>query len=276
MTYGLFSQQEPLNVTRINDQLYQVTGGGAHSFFYISNYEVVVIDAKISKSSAQQLLTKIAEITEKPVRYLLITHHDGDHTRGIPVFQPPVNIYMHKNAFKHLQDLEKDTNLKLNRLNIITFEKNISIHLSKDELRLLYFGPAHTDGDMIIYIPKYKTVIVGDLFLKNVNSYTEPETGGNYYNLETVLLKICQLEVDAVLSGHNGLSTKEDLIKEVNYFSRIRALVIEYINSGKTIEETLEGIPFNLFKENAGYNTEQGFRQNIIDFYNGIKNENKN
>jgi len=271
--FPAYSQPQPLSITKINNQLYQISGGGSNSYFYISNYEVVVIDAKIGVEYARQMLEKIREITEKPVRYLLITHHDGDHSRGIPVFEPPVNIFIHDNAFIHLQELEQNSNLILKNLNIIHFRNNITIKLSNDELELYYFGPAHTDGDIVVYIPKYKTAVVGDLYLNDVNTFVKSESGGNFYNLETALLRICQLDIEYVLSGHNDLSTKEDLLQVLNYFIKIRTLVSQYINEGKSLEETLESISFSQFKDEAGYNTEESFRQNIIDFYLGIKKE---
>jgi len=269
----LLSQQENISVQKINDQLYQVTGGGSNSFFYISNYEVVVIDAKISTDYAKRMLEEINKITEKPVRYLLITHHDGDHTRGIPVFQPPVNIFMHKNAYNHLKEFQKEAKLNLDKLNIITFEKSINIQLSNDNLKLIYFGPGHTDGDIVIYIPKYKTVILGDLFFKSAIPYLHPESGGNTYELEKVLKQICKLEIDIVLSGHSEISSKKDLLDELNYLVKLQSLVSDFVNNGKTLDETIKGIPIDIFKNLGGFKRESSFKQNIIDFYNRIKKE---
>lgn len=78
-----FAQQrdiKPVEFEKISERLYQIPGGrGARGGMYIGDNGVLLIDAKMDENSVDAVINKISEITDKPIKYLVNTHSDGDH-----------------------------------------------------------------------------------------------------------------------------------------------------------------------------------------------------
>jgi cyclase len=102
--FTTFSQQQeipPIIVEKISDNLFQLLGGrGANGGFYIGDNEVLVIDAKMNKESVEGIFTAIKGFTDKPVKFLVNTHADGDHVNGNEFFPKDVIIIAHENCRK--------------------------------------------------------------------------------------------------------------------------------------------------------------------------------
>jgi len=92
-------QSPPVNFQKISDRLYQITGGrGANGGVYIGDNGVLVIDAKQDKQSVDQVIDGIKQITDKPVKYLVNTHSDGDHISGNRYFPETITFIAHENC----------------------------------------------------------------------------------------------------------------------------------------------------------------------------------
>jgi uncharacterized sulfatase len=75
---------------KIADGVYQVNGGqGSNSSVIVGENDVIVIDAKINEASVDQTIVAIRNETDKPIRYLVNTHSDGDHITGTGIFLLP-------------------------------------------------------------------------------------------------------------------------------------------------------------------------------------------
>jgi len=78
-----FAQQRkilPVKLKMISGRLYEILGGrGARGGVYIGDNGVLVIDAKMNKESVDQVIEKIKQLSDKPIKYLINTHSDGDH-----------------------------------------------------------------------------------------------------------------------------------------------------------------------------------------------------
>jgi uncharacterized sulfatase len=73
----------PVSLDRIGDNLYEVKGGsGANGGAFIGEYGVLLIDAKMNQESVDQTIQAIRKFTDKPIRFLVNTHSDGDHVSG--------------------------------------------------------------------------------------------------------------------------------------------------------------------------------------------------
>ena len=83
----------PVAFQKISERLFQITGGrGANGGAYIGDNAVLVIDAKQDKESVNQVIKQLAGLTDKPIRYLVNTHSDGDHIAGNRYFPETVTF----------------------------------------------------------------------------------------------------------------------------------------------------------------------------------------
>ena len=85
--YAQQRQAAPIKIDKLSDRLYQILGGrGANGGFYIGDNGVLVIDTKQTKESVDATLEEIKKITDKPIKYIVNTHSDGDHIAGNQFF----------------------------------------------------------------------------------------------------------------------------------------------------------------------------------------------
>ena len=234
-------QPGPVSTKHVRGNIYQVSGGVGNAFFYAGMDEVLVIDAKVNAEAAAQMLAEIKKVTEKPVRRVVLTHSDGDHVNGLARFPPHLTIISHANARQDMVRANADAATKLPLPNE-TFSKDLTLFMGDTQVQLLYFGPAHTNGDVVVYIPSEKTAIVGDLVFVGRDPLIHANKNGSSFGLVSVLKKVVQLDAGVFLSGHaDGVDKKtiEALIAQIEQKqAKVKALVQE----GKTLAEVKKAL----------------------------------
>ncbi|MGD0382612.1 MAG: MBL fold metallo-hydrolase [Thermoguttaceae bacterium] len=230
---------EPVAAKHVRGDLYQVSGGVGNAFFYVGQDEVLVIDAKISAEAAAQMLAEIKKITDKPVRRVVLTHSDGDHVNGLAGFPPHLTIISHANARQDIAQANAAATTKLPLPNV-TFSKDLTLFVGDTEIQLLYYGPAHTNGDIVIYIPSEKAAIVGDLVFIGRDPLIHRNKHGSSFGLVSVLNALVQLDADVFLSGHADGVDKKAIEALIAQIEKKQAKVKALVQEGKTLAEVKE------------------------------------
>jgi len=202
-------QPAPIALEKIADNIYQVTGGsGANCGVVIGEKEVMVIDAKMSEESAKQMLAEIAKISPVPVRVLAFTHSDGDHVNGITGFPADIKILAHEETKHYMDEAFKDERQRAYLPLIRTFPSaSLEYDLGGRKVQLIYFGPAHTSGDVVVYCPKEKVAFLGDLY------------------------------AEVFLSGHAEKATRADVKALIKSIEDKQAQIEAMIAKGKSLDE---------------------------------------
>src|SRR5262247_1228347 len=163
---------QPVMMKQLKPDVWAGLGGsGGNSTIYIGKTGVIVVDAKQTEPGAKDLLAQIAKITPKPVTTAIITHSDGDHVNGLVAFPTGIKIIAHENNKK-----EQQTALSAggrgappaDRLpNQVTTKKKEAVTIDGVKLELYHFAPAHTSGDLIVFLPDEKVCSTGDIVVMN-------------------------------------------------------------------------------------------------------------
>lgn len=231
--------QEPAPVTvhQISKSVYELRGGeGANSAFIIGNSGVTIIDAKMTDQAAKEMLEAVKKITDKPIKRLILTHCDMDHVNGINVFPEDIDIIAHENSLKNMVKANEQGQVKI-RLPNKTFNDQMSLAEEGIEMRLLFFGPAHTDGNIVIYIPDERIAIIGDLFFAGMDPLIHKQKNGTSEGFVNVLQKIIDLNADKYMSGHAEPVGKTEIEGLKNTIMEKRKKVGEMVKDGKTLDE---------------------------------------
>ena len=135
----------PVSLQKIADGVYQVNGGqGSNSGVIVGENDVIVIDAKMNEASVDQTIVAIRNETDKPIRYLVNTHSDGDHIMGDRYFPAPVTFIAQENCradfFK--EDFGRETRPRLIHSNkggnsfqhVLTLRKLLKLKLEASQL----------------------------------------------------------------------------------------------------------------------------------------------
>lgn len=225
-----------LTTKRVRGSLYQVAGGGANSFFLVGPNEVLVVDAKMTPRAAAQVLEAVKKVTDKPVRRLVLTHSDRDHVNGLAGCPSAMTVIAHANARRDIARANKAAGTRLPLPNE-TFVKQLNLYLGDVEVQLLHFGPAHTNGDVAVFIPSEKAVIVGDLVFVGRDPLIHAHKNGTSFGLVAVLKALLKLDVDLFLSGHSDAVARKTVEALVAGIERKQARVKALVKEGKTLDE---------------------------------------
>lgn len=202
---------DPVSVHKISAHVYEVRGGdGANCSFILGEKGVFVIDAKMSSKTAREMEAAIKQTTAKPISHVILTHSDGDHVDGLMGLSGNLDIVAHVNCARDIEKVNENRSEKIPLPNE-TFDSRMNLYSGKFHIELLYFGPAHTDGDVVILVPADKVAIMGDLFFKGMDPIIHGEKNGNSTGLVNVLGKAAQLDAQIYLSGHAAPAAKEDI-----------------------------------------------------------------
>ena len=231
-------------IKQVRGALYQVSGGVGNAFFYVGPEETLVIDAKMTSEAAGQMLAEIKKTTDKPVKRVLLTHSDGDHVGGLVAFPPNLTIISHVNTRQIMAQANAAAATKL-PLPRETFTKEMSLFLGDKEVRLLYFGPAHTSGDAVIYFPSEKAAIVGDLLFFGRDPLIHLQKSGASFGLVSALKDILKLDADIYLSGHSDAVDRKAVETLLAQIEEKQAKVKALVKEGKSLDDVKKalGVP---------------------------------
>jgi glyoxylase-like metal-dependent hydrolase (beta-lactamase superfamily II) len=233
-------QPVPLTAQPLRGGVYWVKGGsGANTGFIIGKKGVIVIDAKMTEESAHAMLAEIRKLTPNPVRYIVLTHSDGDHVNGLAGFPQGLTIVAHANTRKDMEQAFQDPKLSalLPYLPNETFAGDRSLNIDGVRMYLLHFGPAHTSGDLVVLLPDQKIAFLGDLVFIGRDPLIHRQKGGRSFGLVRTLQKILALDADTFISGHNDPLTKADIQGLLTSIEEKQAKVKALIQEGKSLDE---------------------------------------
>ena len=150
-------------VGELGDNLYSVTDGAYNTMFLVTDKGVVAVDAP--PSLGQKYLKAIAEVTSKPVKYLIYSHAHIDHIGAAGLFPKNVSIIAQEETARELQSaraVAKNVTM-VPPLPTITFSKNYTLTIGNQTLKLDYYGSNHLPGNIFIYAPKQKVLMLVDI-----------------------------------------------------------------------------------------------------------------
>jgi glyoxylase-like metal-dependent hydrolase (beta-lactamase superfamily II) len=187
---------------------------------------LIVVDDKFA-SQAADVLARIKSISPQPIKYLLNSHHHGDHASG--------NAYMRESLGI---DIIAHRNIRENFLRIkqagepnITFSEQSAIYLGGVEVQLYWFGRGHTNGDTVIYFPDLKTVHAGDLIIDAMPVIDYPG-GGSAIEFIKTIDRLLTLDFDTMIPGHGRIMTKDDVRAYRTRFQAMNDRMRELVRKG--------------------------------------------
>jgi cyclase len=259
-------QQAPMvvEIDKLKDNLFVMKGGGGNSSVFITAKGVIVVDTK-NPGWGQPLLDGIKKVTNKPVTLIVNTHTHGDHVSGNVEFPAEVDIVTHVNTAANMKEMRPNSSAAPtpNPRNIFrenngkglakrTFSDKMTIGSGADQIDLMYFGRAHTNGDAMVFFPAHRVFHIADVFPGNelpIMDSNNGGTGAGYADTLTKALAFTEKNADVIVNGHsNATSTNADL---KNYIQFIRGYVTAAQaakKAGKSVDDFA-----NSWKPPSGY-----------------------
>jgi len=239
----------PLTLTHIRGNIYEIGGGsGANCGLFWTDKEAFIIDAKMTDESAKKMLEEVKKLAPVPLTTVLLTHSDGDHVNGLTGFPAGLVIVSQDNTRKHMAAAFLDPRQQA-YLSNMTFTETMTIFSGGKRLELFNFGPAHTDGDAVVYIPEDKVAFIGDLLFLGRDPLIHRQKNGSVLGAIKTLKALLALDADIYVSGHNEPAGKAELEKGLatiqERLDKVKALIAEK----KTLDEVKKA--FNIVDQAA-------------------------
>jgi glyoxylase-like metal-dependent hydrolase (beta-lactamase superfamily II) len=225
-------------------------GSGGNSTIVIGRTGVIVVDAKQTEAGAKDLLAQIAKITPKPVTTVILTHSDGDHVNGLVAYPTGVAVIAHENNKK-----EQEAALAAggrgapppDRLptRVVTAAKEATT-IDGIKLELYHWAPAHTSGDLIVYLPDQKIAATGDIVVTNRaddNPNIHAEKNGSTQGWLDSVRGLIGLNATAYVTGHGDVLVRADLERKLAATTERRNKIAAMIKDGKSLDEIKAALP---------------------------------
>ena len=211
-------------VQELGDNLYSVTDGAYNTMFMVTDKGVVAVDAP--PSLGQKYLKAIAEVTNKPVNYLIYSHAHIDHIGAAGLFPKNVSIIAQEETARELQRAKavaKNVSM-VPPIPTITFPKNYTLTIGNQTLKLDYYGSNHLPGNIFIYAPKQKVLMLVDIVFPGWVPFPYlaiAKDAAGFINAHDIALD--KYDFDKFVGGHlTRLGTRNDVAIQKEFIDDLK------------------------------------------------------
>ena len=233
----IFAQQKDwskveIKAIHVAKNVYMLQGEGGNIGVSVGDDGLLIVDDQFAPL-APKIEGALRQLGPGKLRFVLNTHHHGDHTGGNAHFGREAHIIAHENVRKRLARSPKEA------LPVITFDDSMHVHFNGEEIRLTHLPHGHTDGDVMIHFTGANVIHMGDQFFSgrfpNIDLSGGGDVRGFIHNVEHVLTN---LPPDVkLIPGHGPLSTARELRELHEMLIETSAIVEKQMVAGKSLTE---------------------------------------
>ena len=232
-----------IKATKVAGNVWMLKGSGGNIAATVGDDGVAIVDSQFAPLSTK-IHAALAQLSPKPVKFVLNTHWHFDHTGGNAGFADTATLFAHENVRKRMQ--KGDTILSMvvepaapAALPVVTFEQGLSLWWNGEEIRAIHTVPGHTDGDTVIWFTKSNVVHFGDDFVTYGFPFVDLKSGGSVTGLVKAIDSILpQIPKDAkIIPGHGDVSTVDDVRKFRSAIDEMVGAVKKGLQAGKSVEQ---------------------------------------
>ena len=235
---GGFGPSE-MEVAQFRDDIYILRSQASGNITaFVADNGVLIVDTKTTGEYAR-VEELLKSVTDKPIRYVINTHFHPDHTGGNAGMEGVgASIIATKNTRTRLAQTQQQG------LPVITFDDHMEVNWGGRTLKLYYFGPGHTDGDLVIHIPEENLIMTGDLFAGWGPSIRliDYNGGGSLAEWPGTLTKAAALDFDIVIPGHSGVTNRVELQRYIDENRRMLDLIRMLNEAGRSPQEIQQAV----------------------------------
>jgi len=209
-------------VEEIRDGLYWVTDGLYNAMFMVYDTGVVVVDAP--PTIGANYLKAVQDVTNQPITHVIYSHSHTDHIGAANLF-PPTATYIAQEETAEILTRRGDARRPIPA---ITFQDTYTLNVGNQTLELAYRGNIHQAGNIFIYAPKQKVLMLVDVVYPGWVPYKNlgiAEDVQSYMEGHDITL---EYDFDLFLGGHvTRLGTRQDVLDSREYVNDLKQASME-------------------------------------------------
>jgi glyoxylase-like metal-dependent hydrolase (beta-lactamase superfamily II) len=250
-------EEKKVTFEQISEHAWAYTAeGDPNTGIVIGDDAVLVADTQATPAMAADVIRRIREVTDKPIKYVVLTHYHAVRVLGASAYQPQQIIASQDTRDLIVERGEQDKASEIGRFprlfrNVesvpagltwptITFSGKLTLWLGKLEVQLLQLGRGHTKGDTVVWLPQERAMLSGDL----VEFDATPYAGDAYFSdWPKTLDNIAALQPAALVPGRGPALKGPAQVKEAldvtrAFVSDVYAQVRAAAAAGKDLKAT--------------------------------------
>jgi glyoxylase-like metal-dependent hydrolase (beta-lactamase superfamily II) len=249
---------KPITFDAIGPELYAFTAeGDPNSGVIVGDDGVMVIDAQATPVMARQVIDRVAGITDKPIKYVLLTHYHAVRVLGASAYAGAEILASEATRALIAERGKADMDSEIGRFPrlfravesipgltwpSITFPDQMSVWLGRREVRIMHIGRGHTAGDVVAFVPDANVVFSGDLVEYHSACYCGD---AHFTDWPATLDRLTEFSAKALVPGRgaalkspqqvaDGIALTED------FLTTLYGTVAESAGKGRSLKETYD------------------------------------
>ena len=220
--------EKQVSFTQLSEHAWAYTAeGDPNTGIVIGDDAVLVADTQATPAMAADVIRRIREVTDKPIRYVVLTHYHAVRVLGASAYRAQQVIASQDTYELIVERGEADKASEIGRFPrlfrdvdtvppgltwpTITFSGKLTLWLGKLEVQLLQLGRGHTKGDTVVWLPGERTLLSGDL----VEFEATPYAGDAYFqDWPRTLDRIAALDPLALVPGRGPALKGQAQVRE--------------------------------------------------------------
>jgi len=221
-------EEKQVSFTRLSEHAWAYTAeGDPNTGIIIGDDAVLVADTQATPAMAADVIRRIREVTDKPIRYVVLTHYHAVRVLGASAYRPEQVIASQDTYDLIVERGEADKASEIGRFPrlfrdvetvpqgltwpTLTFRGRMTLWLGKLEVQLLQLGRGHTKGDTVVWLPQQKILFSGDL----VEFGATPYAGDAYFkDWPQTLDRLAELQPVALVPGRGDALTTPQMVRD--------------------------------------------------------------
>ncbi len=219
--------EKKISFTELGSGLYAFTAeGDPNSGIIVGEDGVMVIDAQATPVMAREVIDRVAAVTDKPIRYVLLSHYHAVRVLGASAFAGAEILCSDTTrgliAERGRQDMDSEIG-RFPRLfravesipgltwPTVTFADEMSVWLGRREVRIMHVGRGHTAGDVIAVVPDANVIFSGDLVEYHSACYCGD---AHFTDWPMTLDRLAELGAKALVPGRGAALTTREMVSD--------------------------------------------------------------
>ncbi|HEY7673273.1 MAG TPA: MBL fold metallo-hydrolase [Gammaproteobacteria bacterium] len=251
----VLAQQAEVETFHVQGNVYMLIGAGANIAVQTGDDGVLVVDTG-TRAAAADVLAAIRRLSDKPIRWIINTQADADHTggnetisqAGITVNGNPAAIVAHERTLARMSDAGRSvTELPLTTF----FEEGRDFYFNGEAIFLRHIPHAHTDGDILVHFRGSDVLVAGDIFVTTTYPIIDRASDGGIEGFIAGLNTILDITVPKylqeggtyVVPGHGRVADEADVVAYRDMALIVRDRVRALREQGMTLGQVIAARP---------------------------------
>jgi glyoxylase-like metal-dependent hydrolase (beta-lactamase superfamily II) len=250
--------ERKVSFDQIGPGLYAYTAeGDPNSGIIVGDDGVLVVDAQPTPAMAGELIARVAKVTDKPIKYVLLTHYHASRTMGASAYKEAAILASDTTRGLLAERGKADIESEIGRFPrlfgaaetipgltwpTLTFPDELSVWLGRREVRIMHIGRGHTAGDVIAVVPDAGVVFAGDLVEFKSACYCGD---AHFTDWPTTLDHLAEMQAVALVPGRGAALTTPEMVAEGialtrDFIATLYGSVSESVAKGRSLKDAFD------------------------------------